>query len=41
VNLRAVDGEHLDAGQAGVGAQRQHLAEQLGQRGLVALEVVP
>ena len=36
-NLRAVDGDHPDANQAGLGAEREHLAEQLGQRALVAL----
>jgi hypothetical protein len=37
VDLGAVDGDHPDANQAGVGAERQHLTEQLSQRGLVAL----
>ena len=37
VQLRAVDGENLDARQAGVGAQRQHFTEQRGERRLVAL----
>ena len=37
VHLRAVDGDHPDANQAGLGAERQHLTEQLRQRGLVAL----
>jgi len=33
----AVDGEHLDAGQAGLSAEPEHLPEQLGQRQLVTL----
>ena len=37
VQLRAVDREHRHADQTGVRAQRQHLAEQAGQRRLVAL----
>jgi hypothetical protein len=37
VELRAVDGDHSDANQAGLAAERQHLTEQLGQRSLVAL----
>jgi hypothetical protein len=37
VDLRAVDGDHPDPNQAGIGAERQHLTEQLGQRDLVAL----
>ena len=37
VHLRAVDGDHPDADQPGLGAQREHLAEQPGQRALVAL----
>ena len=31
-DLGAVDGDHPDPDQAGLGAERQHLAEQLGQR---------
>ncbi len=37
VQLRAIDREHRDADQAGVGAEREHVAEQAGQRRLVAL----
>ena len=37
VHLGAVDRDHLDVHQPGLGAQLQHLAEQLAQRPLVAL----
>jgi hypothetical protein len=37
VHLRPVDRDHPDLDQAGLGAQRQHLAEQVGQRDLVTL----
>ena len=37
VHLRAIDREHRDADQAGVRAERQHVAEQASQRRLVAL----
>ena len=37
VQLRAVDRQHHHADQAGVRAERQHVAEQAGQRRLVAL----
>ena len=37
MHLGAVDGDHPDAHQAGLGAEREHLAEQPGQRRLVAL----
>jgi hypothetical protein len=37
MDLGAVDGQHLDADQASLRAQAQDLAEQLGQRTLVAL----
>jgi hypothetical protein len=36
VHLGAVDGDQLDPHQAGVGAQPQHIGEQIGQRPLVA-----
>jgi hypothetical protein len=38
-NLGAVHRDHPDRRQAGVRAQRQHLAKQLAQRGLVKLDV--
>jgi hypothetical protein len=38
MDLRAIDGDHLGLGEAGLGAQRQHLAEQAGQRALVTLD---
>jgi hypothetical protein len=37
MDLRAVDGDHVGVNQTGVGAQRENLAEQAGQRILVAL----
>jgi hypothetical protein len=37
VHLGAVDGDHLHVHQAGLGAELQHVAEQLAQRALVAL----
>ena len=37
VHLRAVDRDHPNADQPGLRAERQHLAEQVGQRRLVAL----
>ena len=37
MHLRAVHGDDADADKPGLWAQPQHLAEQLGQRGLVAL----
>ena len=37
MQLRAVDGDHPDAHQAGLGAEREHLTEQLREGGLVAL----
>jgi hypothetical protein len=39
MDLGAVDGQHLDPDQAGLRAQPQDLAEQVGQRALVALTV--
>lgn len=36
-NLRAVDGDHAHADQPRLGAEREDLAEQPGQRSLVAL----
>ena len=38
LHLRAVDGDHADLGEPAARAQRQHLAEQAGDRVLVALE---
>jgi hypothetical protein len=38
VHLGAVDRDHPHRRQPGVRAQRQHLAKQLGQRDLVALD---
>jgi hypothetical protein len=37
VHLRAIDRQHRHAHQTGVGAEREHVAEQTGQGGLVAL----
>ena len=37
MDLGAVDGEHRDADQTGIRAQRQDLAEEAGQRVLMAL----
>ena len=37
VHLRAVDRDHPDPNEAGLGAEREHLTEQPRQRGLVAL----
>jgi hypothetical protein len=36
-DLGAVDGDHADPDQTRLGAERQHLAEQPGQRALVTL----